>query len=270
MGIRWVKVHEKIIEWGWYKKPNMFHLFFHLIVKANWKPGVFEGRVIKRGQLVTGRNSLSKETGISEQSIRTCLKLLKSTSEITIKTTSRFSLITVCNYETYQCDDREGSQVSNQVSNQQLTSDQPATNHNSRSIEEVEYKEKEIKQRKRNVTEFSESVLRVFDLFCEKAEVNPKTKTSETDWKHSARLMMSEDKYTEQEIIKMIVFVAQDVCEPTSSGWTGWKRQIKSLTNLRKKADTIVDRMPTKEDRKASDPYGKYVNLGEISDEDRF
>ena len=82
---------------------------------------------MERGQLITGRLSLKEQTGISEQSIRTAFEKLKSTNEITIKSTNKYSIVTICNYNEYQDNKRE--------INQQLTNNQPTTNH------KQEYKE---------------------------------------------------------------------------------------------------------------------------------
>lgn len=116
----WVCFYRKITEWEWYSTPNMLHLFFHMIVSANHKDGKWKGVDIKRGQLATGRKALSAAIGVSEQSIRTCLARLERTGEITQKPTSKFSIITICNYDDYQEDKKQ--------INQQLTSNQPATN----------------------------------------------------------------------------------------------------------------------------------------------
>lgn len=125
----WIKSYRQMKDWEWYKKPGMFHLFHHLLYNANHAKKAWQGIFVERGQLVTSRARLSTETGISIQSVRTCLNRLKSTSEITIKSTSRFTIITICNYSKYQSQNKETNQVINQVSNKQSTSDQPATNH---------------------------------------------------------------------------------------------------------------------------------------------
>ena len=124
----WIKLHRKLIEWEWFHCPDVAHLFIYLLLKANHKDGSWQGIPIAAGQLLTGRKRLSDETGLSQQKIRTCLNKLKSTSDITIKSTSRFSLITVCNYSTYQLKDKDVNQHPNQQPNQQLTSDQPTIN----------------------------------------------------------------------------------------------------------------------------------------------
>ena len=103
----------------------MVHLFIHLLISANNEDGEWRGIQIKRGQLITGRKSLNEGTGISEQKIRTCLKRLENTKEITIQSTNQYSIITICKYDNYQ----ENKKKTNQRINQQLTSDQPTDNH---------------------------------------------------------------------------------------------------------------------------------------------
>lgn len=124
----WVKLFSKFMNWEWYKDSNTKDLFIHCLISANWKDGKFEGRVIKRGSFVTGRKKLAEELGMSEQQIRTAIKHLISTNEITISATNKYSVITIVNYELYQ-------QV-NQQNNQQLTNNQPTTNQQLTTIEE--------------------------------------------------------------------------------------------------------------------------------------
>lgn len=145
----WIKLHRKLEQWEWYRDSKTFHLFIHLLIHANHEPKKWRGIIIERGQLLTGRKALSVATGIGEQSIRTSLARLKSTNEITIQSTSLYSIITICNYNTYQDDKREINQVTNQQTNQQLTSDQPAANQRlttNNNVNNVIIKEEKIKQ----------------------------------------------------------------------------------------------------------------------------
>ena len=133
----WIKLYRKFEEWEWFHISEMVHLFINLLIKANNKDRKWRGILIKRGQLITGRIQLSQDTGISEQSIRTYLERLKSTSEITIKSTNKFSIITICNYDRYNLETTEANQQINQQANQQLTSNQPATNQQLTTIKNV-------------------------------------------------------------------------------------------------------------------------------------
>lgn len=91
------------------------------------------GETIPRGSFVTSLDSLAKELGLSVQEIRTALKHLISTGELTSKSTNKCRIITVVNYEMYQ-------QVNKQP-NSPLTGNQQATNKQLTTIEEyIEYK----------------------------------------------------------------------------------------------------------------------------------
>lgn len=101
-----VKIDRKILSWGWYTDPDTCHLFLHCILRANWKPGEWKGVHYERGQFITSLDSLSKQTGLTVRKVRTALKHLELTGEVTRKTTPKFSIITVNKYDLYQSNDK--------------------------------------------------------------------------------------------------------------------------------------------------------------------
>lgn len=121
----------------------MFHIFSHLLNKANYEDKYWQGILVKRGQLITSLPHLSEETGISIQSVRTCLNHLKSTGEITDKSTNKYRLITIVKYNTYQCGEEVTNQQTNRQTNSQLTGNQQATNSNE-EVKKERSKEKKI------------------------------------------------------------------------------------------------------------------------------
>jgi len=130
-----VNIHRKILEWEWYDDIPVYRLFLHLIFTANWTPGKWHGINILPGQIITSREKLAKETKLSEQQVRTALQKLETTEEITIKTTNRFTLITIVNYEFYQRDKGKAtSKITNNqpTNNQQITNNQPQYNNNNK------------------------------------------------------------------------------------------------------------------------------------------
>jgi hypothetical protein len=98
----WIKLHRKFLDWEWYQDGNTMRVFLHLLLTANFEDKKWNGMIIRRGQLVTGRKKLSEELQLSERAIRTCITRLKTTSELSVKTTNKYSIITICNYESYQ------------------------------------------------------------------------------------------------------------------------------------------------------------------------
>ena len=123
-----VKLHRKMIEWGWYSDFVVKDVFLHILMVAAYKPGQYRGYDIQPGQAIIGRKKMAGELGFSEQQVRTALKKLESTGEISIFSTNKFSVVTVENWGFYQGDEKESNQqvTNNQpTNNQQITSNQP-------------------------------------------------------------------------------------------------------------------------------------------------
>lgn len=117
-----------------------------ITIQLNWRTVQLEP-----GQFVTGRLQASKETGLSAQCVRTCLQALKSTSNITIKTTNRYSIITIINWNSYQAEENEINHQNNQHFNQPVTSRQPADNHIQEVKEVKNIKNKDMVARRRQL-----------------------------------------------------------------------------------------------------------------------
>jgi DNA-binding transcriptional regulator YhcF (GntR family) len=118
----WIKIHRQILDWEWYSDNNAFRVFMHLILKANHKDKRFKGMQLKAGSVVTSRDILAIETGLSVRQIRTALDKLKSTNEVTIKTSSQGTIIEVVNYIKYQL-------TTSETTNERPANDQQTTNN---------------------------------------------------------------------------------------------------------------------------------------------
>ena len=131
----YIKLHRKLTKWEWYHNANTFRVFIHLLLTANYERRNFEGRTIERGQRVTSISKLSQELKVSVQSIRTALDHLKSTGELTIKTTPKYTIITINNYISYQ-------QLTNELTNDQQTTNKQLTNDQQQWKKDKESKRK--------------------------------------------------------------------------------------------------------------------------------
>lgn len=123
-----VKLHRKMLEWGWYSDETVKVVFLHLLLTANFKPGTFMGHEVKPGQVIVGRKKLAAELGLSERQIRTALDKLEKTKEISRKTTNKFTLITIENWAFYQgCDSDDDQQTTSErpTNDQQMTNKRP-------------------------------------------------------------------------------------------------------------------------------------------------
>ena len=134
-----IVLHRKIVNWEWYKDPATRIVFEHLILTANYEEKRFKGEAIHRGQRVASYDTLAKETGLSVRNVRTAIRHLISTNEVTSKATNKYSVFTIVNYDMYQ-DKRQANQ---QSTNNQLTINQQSTNNNETKITKIN-KEKQI------------------------------------------------------------------------------------------------------------------------------
>ncbi len=111
--------------------------------------GNWQGQHIKRGQLITGRKRLAKDLKLTERQIRTSLTKLKMTNEVTIEATSKNSVITITNYDTYNpLNIKRASKPTNETP----TSDQRATTlknvKNEKELKETNSASKSSKRKK--------------------------------------------------------------------------------------------------------------------------
>jgi predicted transcriptional regulator len=87
---------------------------------ANHKDKKYRGSVVERGSFLTGRDTLASQTGLTVQQIRTSLNKLKSTNELTIKSSKQGTVIQVVSYDKYQ-------EVTNESTTHQPDSNQIVT-----------------------------------------------------------------------------------------------------------------------------------------------
>ncbi|MEG1074910.1 MAG: hypothetical protein RSF84_07205 [Ruthenibacterium sp.] len=156
-------VHRSLLDWEWYSDINTKVLFLHLLLTVNYEPQKWRGKIIERGQRVVGRKNLSVETSLSEQNIRTSLKRLISTNEITIQSTKEYSVITINNYDKYQ------------ALEQQLTNSQPTANQQLTTMEESNKANKAIRgtdAAKPPRTRFVKPTVKDIALFCAESGIS--------------------------------------------------------------------------------------------------
>lgn len=124
----WIKIHNKLLDWEWASCPETMALWIHILLRANYEDKRWQGITIPRGSFVTSVDNLASTTGLSAQQVRTSLKRLISTSEITSKSTNRFTIITVCKYDSYQLNEESINKQNNEPLNNQATNEQQTDN----------------------------------------------------------------------------------------------------------------------------------------------
>lgn len=115
--------------------PVQKTIMITLLFMANHKDGQWwdshkkEWVTVKRGQLITSLKNLKKSCGrgVSIQNIRTTLVNLKNMGFLTHQSTNLYSLITIENYDFYQCYE---NYLTQQLTNHQQSSNKPLTTNN--------------------------------------------------------------------------------------------------------------------------------------------
>lgn len=167
----YIKISRKILEWEWYQDINTKLVFLHMLLKANWRDGKFQGTTVPRGSFVSSINKLSYELSLTEREIRTAITHLKTTGEVTSKSTNKYTVFTVINYGLYQTTDK---QTDNQETGGRHSNDILTT-----TIEE----EKEKKEGKKDNIHYQQ----VADLYNSTCVSLPRIRTLSNDRKKAIR-----------------------------------------------------------------------------------
>lgn len=98
----WIKIYRSLLDWEWFDDAETVKLFIYLLLSANYEDKKWRGMVVERGQYVTSLGSLSEILRLSVKRVRIRLERLTKSGAITTSGANRFTIITICNYDTYQ------------------------------------------------------------------------------------------------------------------------------------------------------------------------
>ncbi len=139
----WVKMHRCLLKKPIWQNQNLFRVFSWCLLKASWNHheqivGMTKVQ-LEPGQFVYGRLKASEETGLHESTIRNCINWLKQNNTLTIKSTNKYSVITIINWALYQSgeDEQDSQQDSQQDNNRTTTGQQQDTTKNTKKIKKV-------------------------------------------------------------------------------------------------------------------------------------
>ena len=142
----YINLHRKLLDGGMLRNHSLFTLWVYCLLKANHKPNTFiwngEQVTIQRGQFISGRKEIAKELNMNESCTYRNLKKLEKLGNVNIKSNNKFSLITVCKYNTYQTSNLQSEQhFEQQVNNKRTTSEQQTNTNNNDKNDNNEKKE---------------------------------------------------------------------------------------------------------------------------------
>ncbi|MCK5608258.1 hypothetical protein KAR91_40630 [Candidatus Pacearchaeota archaeon] len=105
MNSTWIKSYRKIKDWRYYKVDGYVLLWMHLLLSAHHdEKSIYDGygNEIKKGQFSTGRNKLSRETGLTASKVERTLSVLEREGQIGQQKNNKCRIITITNWEIYQ------------------------------------------------------------------------------------------------------------------------------------------------------------------------
>lgn len=104
----WIKLHRKLLESRVFSDPKVLKVWIWCLCRAGYKKQFYLGKDIESGSFVTGRFFGSDECGMKKSSHYLSLKKLEEWGMISQKPNNRFTVVSICNWTTYQLLDTEG------------------------------------------------------------------------------------------------------------------------------------------------------------------
>ncbi|HAB66520.1 MAG TPA: hypothetical protein DCE23_04035 [Firmicutes bacterium] len=133
----WIKLHRKTLDNPIITKDSDYlAVWIYLLLNTTHKEYdvLFKGEriTLKKGQLLTGRKSISEKLKIDENKVQRILKTLENEHQIEQQSSNKNRLITIVSWDKYQQDEQQDEQ---QVNNNRTTSEQQVnTNKNVKNI----------------------------------------------------------------------------------------------------------------------------------------
>jgi hypothetical protein len=135
MGNEWITINKDVFDIGRYESLNVFRVFLYFLTHAAQKPRFDRGVRLECGQVIVTMDEVCEATGLTAREYRTAIsKLVKdkqTTNErqtIDKRTTNKFSIITICNFDSYILMEKGERQTNDkQTTNERQTIDKQPT-----------------------------------------------------------------------------------------------------------------------------------------------
>ena len=128
----WVSLHRKMLDNPVVcKDSDYMAIWIYLLLNATHAeiPAMFKGQkiMLNPGQLITGRKAISDKLRVTESKVQRVLKCYESERQIEQQTGNKNRLITIKNWDMYQCSEQ---QIERQMNNQRTTNEQQMNTNN--------------------------------------------------------------------------------------------------------------------------------------------
>ena len=100
-------LNSNLLDWEWSSCPETLALFIHLLFRASTEERRWRGITIPKGGFITTLDELAERSGLTYKQVRTSLKRLVSSGDIALKVTNRYTLVTICVFANYDCENSD-------------------------------------------------------------------------------------------------------------------------------------------------------------------
>lgn len=98
----YIKLYRSLLNWEWYDDINTKTVFLHLLLTVNIAKRQWHGISVPCGGRVSSYAVLAEETKLTERQVRTAIKHLETTGEVTRHKYPNFTVFAINNYDKYQ------------------------------------------------------------------------------------------------------------------------------------------------------------------------
>ncbi|MBD7984441.1 replication protein [Sporosarcina sp. Sa2YVA2] len=228
----WISIHRKLMDNAIYSDSDLLKLWLHCLLKCthtDYQQMVGNTLVeLAPGQFVTGRISLAEEFNkgviaskkLSDITLWRKLKFLEKIQMLNIKTTNKYSVVTVINWHEYQ----DGEQ---QMNNKRTTNEQQMnTNNNSNNINNKNMSPKQVYDE-------TSDFYKLASLLHERMKANNENirPANLQKWSDEIRIMIERDNRNYEQVKYLIEWSQDD---------NFWHTNILSPSALRRNFDKMV------------------------------
>jgi hypothetical protein len=216
----YVRLWRKSLDAGWIRNHKLWAFWTYCLLKASHREfDAIVGLQLVRlmpGQFIFGLKKASSETRLTIREIRTILDFLRKAENLTIKTTNKYSIITIINWHIYQGDNFKNDTLNDKPLANKGQHTNTITHKKSFSSDSTEYG--------------------LAALLLEKILLRlPKFKKPDIQkWAGEVDRMIRLDDRTPEEITKVIQWCQAE---------TFWRKNILSTSKLREKFDQLQANM---------------------------
>ena len=112
MDNEWITINKDVFDIGRYESYNVFKLFLYFLTNATTQSKTVKGQRLERGQLLVTRKAVCEATKMTERNYRTAMSILGGDQQptnnrpttdqrVTSKATNQFTIVTICNFDSY-------------------------------------------------------------------------------------------------------------------------------------------------------------------------